>query len=93
MAIRCSILGGSAQQGDSIFRQCALVDNSRMLEYLLQETDTAYCLALGPPGGSVFGILAQVSLSAGLGQIVPDAWIFHVHEIVEFGDDLIVSFF
>ena len=81
-----------AQQGNPVFRQCAPVDDPRMLEHLLQETDTAYGLALGSPRCAVFEILAQVSLGTGFGQLVPDPWIFHVDEIVEFGGNLVVSF-
>ena len=82
-----------AQQGNAVLRQCAPVNHPGVLKHFLQETDTADSLALGPSGGPVFEILAQVALSPCLGQFVLDPRIFHIDEIVEFSGYFVVSFF
>ena len=61
-----------------------------MLQYLLQETDTADGLRLDPPGFAVSRILAQVTLGAGLREIVLHLGINHVDELLQLSGNLII---
>ena len=64
-----------------------------MLQDLLQETDTAYRLRLHTPCFAVSGIIASVSLGAGLRKVVPHLWINLVYKMLQLGRKLVVSLF
>ena len=80
-----------AQKGNPVFREGVGVDNARMLQDLLQETDAADGLSLYPPCFTVSRILAQVPLGAGLREVVLHFGVNLVDKMLQLGRNLVVS--
>ena len=81
------------QKTDSVFWKCIRIDHTGMFHNFLQESDTADGLRLPAPRFTVTGILAPVTLSAGLRHLVPDFGIDHGDKVIQLSRDLIISLF
>ena len=80
-----------AQKGNLVFGEDVGVDHARMLQDLLQETDTADGLRLDAPRFTVSRIFAQIPLGPGLREVVLHLGINLVDKMLQLGRNLVVS--
>lgn len=81
-----------AEQGNLAFGQGVGVDDAGVLQHILQEAYAADGPCLGTARCTVLEILAQVTLGPGFRELVLDARVFHVYEILELSHYLVVAF-
>ena len=80
-----------AQKAYSVFGKCLRINNTGIIQNLLQETYTADCLRLPASRFTITCILAPVPLCAGLCDLFTHLGVDHADKMIQLGRNLVIS--